>query len=167
MRIREIDKERGVVVEEWRLGQGANDRMRRKYFPVLFHESRYADRLPIGKKEIIENAPYDTLRNFYHTWYRPDLMAVVAVGDFDPAKVESLIKQQFSSLALPQQEKPRIIYPVPDHKDLLVSIATDKEATYTAINLEYKLPVEETKTVADYRTAAYRAIVQHHAGTPV
>lgn len=148
----EIDKERGVVVEEWRLGQGANDRMRRKYFPVLFHESRYTDRLPIGKKEIIENAPYDTLRNFYHTWYRPDLMAVIAVGDFDPAKVESLIKQQFSSLVTPQQEKPRIIYPVPDHKDLLVSIATDKEATYTAINLEYKLPVEETKTVADYRT---------------
>ncbi|HUM46482.1 MAG TPA: pitrilysin family protein, partial [Chitinophagales bacterium] len=147
----EIDKERGVVVEEWRLGQGASDRMQRKYFPVLFNDSRYADRLPIGKKEIIEKAPYDTLRNFYRTWYRPDLMAVIAVGDFDPAKVEALIKEKFSLLKNPTQEKKRILYPVPDHQNLLVSIATDKEATYTAISVEYKLPNEEVRTIKDYR----------------
>ncbi|MEP7129463.1 MAG: insulinase family protein [Chitinophagales bacterium] len=147
----EIDKERGVVVEEWRLGQGANERMNRKYYPILFHDSRYAERLPIGKKEIIENAPYDTLRNFYKTWYRPDLMAVVAVGDFDPAKVEALIKEKFSSLLNPKPEKPRILYPVPDHQNLLVSIETDKEATYTSVSVEYKLPREEIKTIKDYR----------------
>ncbi|MEO6168191.1 MAG: insulinase family protein [Chitinophagales bacterium] len=147
----EIDKERGVVVEEWRLGQGASDRMQRKYFPVLFHDSRYADRLPIGKKEIIERAPYDTLISFYRTWYRPDLMAVIAVGDFDPSKVEAQIKEKFSLLKNPKQEKNRTLYPVPDHQNLLVSIATDKEATYTAISVEYKLPNEEVKTIGDYR----------------
>src|SRR4030095_6446144 len=120
-------------------GQGAADRMRRKYFPVLFHDSRYANRIPIGKKEIIEHAPYDTLRKFYHDWYRPDLMAVIAVGDFDPRKVEALIKDKFSSIPNPAHEKPRITFPVPDHKDLLVSVATDKEATYTSVSIESKL----------------------------
>jgi zinc protease len=147
----EIDKERGVVVEEWRLGQGAADRMRRKYFPVLFHDSHYADRITIGKKEIIEQAPYDTLRKFYHDWYRPDLMAVIVVGDVDPGKVETLIKEKFSAIPNPPAEKPRVTYPVPDHKDLLVSVATDKEATFTGITLEYKHPLKEQKTVEDYR----------------
>ncbi|MCB0823957.1 MAG: insulinase family protein, partial [Bacteroidales bacterium] len=73
----EIDKERGVVIEEWRLGLGADERMRQQYFPVLLNGSKYADRLPIGIKEIIENCPYDTIRKFYHDWYRPDLMAMV------------------------------------------------------------------------------------------
>lgn len=148
----EIDKERGVVVEEWRLGQGASDRMLRKNFPVLFHDSRYADRITIGKKEIIEQSPYDTLRRFYREWYRPDLMAVIAVGDFDPEVVVSLIKEKFSSLLNPPREKTRVLYPVPDHNNLLVGIATDKEATYSSIDIEYKFPVEEAKTVKDYRT---------------
>ena len=80
----EIDKERGVVIEEWRLHQGAESRVRDKQFPVLFKDSRYADRLTIGDPEIIESASYDTVRRFYRDWYRPDLMAVIAVGDFDP-----------------------------------------------------------------------------------
>lgn len=149
----EIDKERGVVVEEWRLGQGAAERMQRQYYPVLFYNSRYAERLPIGKKDIIEHAPYDTLRNFYKTWYRPDLMAVVAVGDFDPAKVEALIKEKFSSLKNPLNKKLRTVYPVPDHQQLLVSITSDREATYTAVSVEYKLPRLEIRTIDDYRNA--------------
>ena len=80
----EIDKERGVIVEEWRLGLGADDRMMQKYLPVLLKGSKYAERLPIGKVDVIKAFPYDTLRNFYKTWYRPDLMAVVVVGDIDP-----------------------------------------------------------------------------------
>ncbi|MBX7108547.1 MAG: insulinase family protein [Chitinophagales bacterium] len=149
----EIDKERGVVVEEWRLGQGAAERMQRQYYPVLFYDSRYAVRLPIGKKDIIENAPYDTLRNFYKSWYRPDLMAVVAVGDFDPVKVETLIRENFSAMVNPLKAKERVVYPVPDHEQLLVSIATDKEATYTAVSLEYKLPKQILNTIEDYRNA--------------
>ena len=73
----EIDRERGVVIEEWRSGRGAMARMRDKQYPIMFHESRYAERLPIGKTEILKEFPYETLRRFYHKWYRPDLMAVV------------------------------------------------------------------------------------------
>ena len=86
----EIDKERGVVMEEWRLGRGAGARMRDKLFPVLLKGSRYADRLPIGKPEIIQGGKPDRLKQFYADWYRPDLMAVVAVGDFDKAAIEKV-----------------------------------------------------------------------------
>ena len=79
----EIDKERGVILEEWRLGLGADERIQNAQFPVLLKGSRYAERLPIGRPEIIQNATPDRLRQFYADWYRPDLMAVVAVGDFD------------------------------------------------------------------------------------
>ena len=81
----ETEKERGVVMEEWRLGQGANMRLLQKIFPVILKGSRYADRLPIGKPEIIQKANLERIKQFYRDWYRPDLMAVVAVGDFDKA----------------------------------------------------------------------------------
>src|SRR5215813_12918780 len=84
----EIDKERGVVIEEWRGGLGAGSRIRDKQFPILFYKSRYAERIPIGKPEILRNAPPERLRAFYDTWYRPDRMAVVAVGDMAPATLE-------------------------------------------------------------------------------
>ena len=84
----EIDKERGVITEEWRLGLGAEDRMQAKYIPVILKGSRYAERLPIGKIDVIKSFPYDTLRAFYKTWYRPDLMAVIVVGDIDPKLAE-------------------------------------------------------------------------------
>ncbi|MGD8726255.1 MAG: pitrilysin family protein, partial [Gemmatimonadales bacterium] len=94
----EVDKERGVIVEEWRLGQGAQARMRDKQFPILFRGSRYAERLPIGKKEVLETFDYAVLERFYHDWYRPDLMAVIAVGDFDPVVVEQLIHKHFGAV---------------------------------------------------------------------
>ena len=90
-----VDKERGIVIEEWRLGQGAAERMRAKQFPVLFRGSRYAERMPIGTKETIETAGAEALKRFYHTWYRPDLMAVIAVGDFDRTGILDLIKKHF------------------------------------------------------------------------
>ena len=92
----EIEKERGVVVEEWRMGRGAGARMRDQQFPIIFRDSRYADRLPIGKKETLETFDHTALKRFYADWYRPDLMAVIAVGDFDSAEIEELIKQHFS-----------------------------------------------------------------------
>src|SRR5438128_7267192 len=94
----EIDKERPVVIEEWRLGLGASSRIRDKQFPILFYQSRYAQRLPIGKPDIIRNAPPERLRAFYDTWYRPDHMAVVAVGDVDAAKMEQDIRTTFAPL---------------------------------------------------------------------
>src|SRR4030095_8801987 len=95
----EIDKERGVILEEWRTGLGAGARMLDAQLPVLLKDSRYADRLPIGKPEIIRTFPYDRLKKFYADWYRPDLMAVIAVGDFDPVKMESLIRSHLGRSA--------------------------------------------------------------------
>ena len=94
----EVDKERGVVIEEWRGGLGAGSRIRDKQFPILFYHSRYADRLPIGKPDIIRNAPVARLRAFYDTWYRPDRMAVIAVGDIDVAKIEQSIRTDFTPI---------------------------------------------------------------------
>uniref|UniRef100_UPI0040479E53 M16 family metallopeptidase n=1 Tax=Roseivirga sp. TaxID=1964215 RepID=UPI0040479E53 len=91
----EIDKERGVVMEEWRLRLGAYERMRQKTWPVVLAGSRYAERLPIGKPEVLANFEYDAAKRFYRDWYRPDLMGIIAVGDFDPAELEAKIKQGY------------------------------------------------------------------------
>src|SRR6186713_1253772 len=92
---KEIDKERGVVIEEWRGGLGAGSRIRDKQFPVLFDRSRYAGRLPIGKPDIIRNAPAARLRAFYDTWYRTERMAIIVVGDVDAAMMEQTIRAAF------------------------------------------------------------------------
>jgi zinc protease len=147
----EIDKERGVVLEEWRLGQGASQRMRDEYFPILFKDSRYAERLPIGKKEILENFEYETLRSFYEDWYRPNLMAVIAVGDIDPAEMEKEIKARFGDLENPSNPKEKKLYEVPAHEETFVSIVSDKEANFNQIQLYYKHDNEEKKTLSDMR----------------
>ena len=147
----DIDKERGVVIEEWRLGRGAEARMRDQQFPVLFKGSRYAERLTIGKKEILEKATPATIRRFYRDWYRPDLMAVIAVGDFDAGEMEKAIRAQFSSIPNPPHERTRKLYPVPDHDATLVSIATDPEATATRVVVYNKKKHEEETAVRDYR----------------
>lgn len=147
----EIDRERGVVVEEWRLGRGASARIRDKQFPVLYKGSRYAERLPIGKVEIIESFPYDAVRRFYRDWYRPDLMAVVAVGDFNPAEVENSIRQLFSSLSPLQNPRERGTFDIPDHDETRISLVTDPEASYSTVGIIYKHPERPFKTTSDYR----------------
>src|SRR5690606_37151941 len=97
----EIEKERGVVVEEWRGRLGAGAWGADAQYPVGLQGSRYADRLPIGLVETLESFEPETLVRFYERWYRPDLMAVVAVGDFDPAAIESLIRERFGSIDRP------------------------------------------------------------------
>ena len=146
-----IDKERGIIIEEWRLGQGADARIRDKQIPVLLKGSRYAERLPDGKKEIIETFAYDTLRRYYRTWYRPDLMAVIAVGDFDRAKIEGLIKAHFGPIPMPANPVPRPSYPVPDHDGTLFTVAADKEASQSVVAVYHKLPAAEQSRVGDYR----------------
>ncbi len=153
----EIDKERGVVVEEWRLGRGAGARMRDKQFPILFKDSRYAVRLPIGKKEILEKAPYDAVRRFYRDWYRPELMAVVAVGDFDKAWIESIIKERFSGISS-QVDRERKMFPVPDHDETLFAITSDKEATNTSVAVYYKRKIGEEGTAGAYRRSLVQAL---------
>ncbi|WP_425392227.1 M16 family metallopeptidase [Ekhidna sp.] len=148
----EIDKERGVVIEEWRLGQGASQRMRDKWFPVMFKNSQYAERLPIGKKEVIENASYETIRSFYEDWYRPDLMAVIAVGDIELDEMESEIKERFGKLNNPEKPKERTLFEVPSHEETYVAIEQDKEAPFTQVQLVYKQNDQsEEETLKDYR----------------
>ena len=106
----EIDKERGVVLEEYRLGLGADDRMEKRFMPKIMYKSHYADRFPIGKKDILENFKYDKLVKFYKDWYRPDLMAVIVVGDIDVAEMEKKIQEHFSSYQNPKNERPRKVY---------------------------------------------------------
>jgi zinc protease len=146
----EIDKERLVVIEEWRQGRGAAARMTDKELPVLLKDSRYAERLPIGKIEILETFDHDALRRFYKDWYRPDLMAVVAVGDFDTAQMEALIQRYFAPIPAPANPRPRPDFPVPVQDQTLFSIVTDKEATQTSVDISQKLAVEPRRTVADY-----------------
>ncbi len=147
----EIQKERGVVLEEWRLGRGAEERVSRKQYPVLYHGSRYADRLPIGRPEIIEHAPAARLRDFYRTWYTPDRMAVVIVGDVDPARMDSLLHVHFAGLKRPARTLARPRFDIPLHRETLVSVATDKELTLSNVTLYFKRPLELTRTVADFR----------------
>jgi len=154
----EIDKERGVITEEWRLGLGAEDRMQTEYIPVILKGSRYAERLPIGKIDVIKNCPHDTLRTFYKTWYRPDLMAVVIVGDIDPNLAEEKVKEYFDHIPKAVDPKTRVEFQVPDNDEPLISVVTDKEASgYNAIIL-YKHPKSDNVTYKDYRNQLMRSL---------
>jgi zinc protease len=148
----EIEKERGVVIEEWRLGQGAEERMRDKYFPVLFRGSQYAVRLPIGTRENLQAFKPADLVRFYREFYRPELMSVIAVGDFDKNRVEQLIRTHFGSIPA-RSGAPRQLFSVPDHDSTLVAVATDQEATISTIAVYYKQPLQEGKTVEHYRNS--------------
>jgi zinc protease len=148
---KEIDQERGVVMEEWRLGRGAGSRMRDKEFPIMFKGSRYADRLPIGKPEIIQGGKPERLKKFYTDWYRPDLMAVVAVGDFDKAAIEKLVTAHFASIPAATTPRPRPTYDIPDHPGTVYAIATDKEATNTTVEVDNILPAREQGSIGVYR----------------
>ncbi len=148
---KEIDSERGVVLEEERLrGKNAQERMQQQTLPVLLNHSRYAERLPIGKEEILKNFNPETIKSFFHDWYRPDLQAVIAVGDFDVKLVEHLIKTKFSVLKNPLNEKPRIKYNIPASVGTAVKIVTDKEFPYTVAQVVVKHPQGTFHTEADY-----------------
>ncbi|MFO0980740.1 MAG: pitrilysin family protein [Planctomycetota bacterium] len=147
----EVDKERGVVLDEWRRGRDADARMRDKQFPVLFHGSRYAERLPIGSTEIIEKAPADRIRAFYDRWYQPDNMAVIAVGDFKLAEVKQLIEKHFGAFKKPERATARPTFAVPGHEATLFALASDPEATQTAVQVAFKSPQRPYLTDADFR----------------
>ena len=153
----EIDKERGVVIEEWRLGQGANERLRAKYFPVILKGSQYAARLPIGTKQNLDTFKYETLKQFYKDWYRPDLEAVIVVGDVNVAEVEQLIKQKFSTIPKRLNEKPRTKFGIPAQKGTETLIVTDPEQRYNLVEIFYKQPeIPEAKTDLEYRASIVR-----------
>ena len=147
----DIDKERGVMIEEWRLGRGAEQRMGDKIVPVLFQDSRYAQRLPIGTKESLEGSGPEALRRFYHDWYRPDNMAVVVVGDIDPGRIETALRAEFGKI--PAAASPRVAPPVvvPGNQAPLFAIVSDKENPLNVAALIWKTEPGRYQTPADYR----------------
>lgn len=154
----EIDKERGVVLEEKRLAKGAAERMRRIYYPIILNHSRYANRLPIGIDTVLNNFKPATLRRFYEDWYRPDLQALIVVGDVDVDAMEKMVKEKFSDLKNPPKEKTRVSYKITlDGKNKFVSV-TDKEMTATQIEILIKHQAPQLKTVTDYQNNIVRGL---------
>jgi len=150
---KDIDEERGVVLEEYRTRLGAETRMRQKNISKIAYNSKYADRLPIGTKENLENFKHESLRRFHKDWYRPDLMAVIAVGDLDVATLEKKIKSHFGGIKAPKNPRKRESFSSENHEETFVSIETDKEAAFTRVQIMYKDKGQRsiTKTVGDYR----------------
>ena len=147
----EIDKERGVILEEWRLSLGAGERIRNAQFPLLFKGSRYADRLPIGNPDIIRNVSYARLRQFYTDWYRPDLMAIIVVGDIDKPTIEKQIRARFGSIPAPTSPRPRPSFTVPEQPGTAYSVITDPESTRTLVSVTNTRTAREQRTVGAYR----------------
>jgi zinc protease len=147
----EIDKERGVVIEEWRLRQGAGTRILEKQAPVLFYKSRYAQRIPIGTPEILRTFTPARLRDFYETWYRPERMAVVVVGDVDPKAMVTTLSSTFGSLAAKRPAAADPDRSVPAHTETLVNVASDAEAQSSTVNVLRKVTKQPQDRVADYR----------------
>lgn len=154
----EVRKERGVVIEEWRLGRGAAARIQEQQMPVLFRASRYARRLPIGDPHLIETFDPVRLWRFYEDWYRPDLMAVVAVGDFDPVEVEKMIRARFTTLVPRPEPRPRRRFGVPRARGTQFSVSTDPELTSSSVTLVHTSPARVRRSVAAYREGLVEAL---------
>ncbi|ROL62105.1 insulinase family protein [Bacteroidetes/Chlorobi group bacterium ChocPot_Mid] len=147
----ELEKERGVILEEWRLYRGANDRIMKKHLPNILYKSRFAERLPIGDTAVILHAPRERFLDFYKNWYRPDITAIIAVGDFDANEVEKIIKEKFGDIPALTNPKKHIEYEIPFHQEPIVSIATDKEWPYSLIQAYFKHEGEQVPTYKNYR----------------
>ena len=153
----EIDNERGVIHEEWRTGQGAMMRMYEQALPKAFVGSKYGNRLPIGTIEVIDNFPYQALRDYYEAWYRPDQQGIVVVGDIDVDKVEAKIKEIFSKIEMPANAPERKYEQIPDNKEPIITIAKDKEQPSTMIYVWHKNPAtpNEAKNNVAYLAQNY------------
>src|SRR5215475_1670505 len=146
-----IERQRAIVLAEWRRNLGADERTANKLRNVQLEGSRYADRSPIGDPAVIQAAKRDQLVRFYRDWYRPDLMAVIVVGDVDRNAVASMIRQHFSAIDNPASERPRPIFDVPEHAGTRYAVLTDKESTNTAVSLSDLRPARNQGSVGGYR----------------
>jgi len=156
-----IDQERNVVLEELRLGQGANDRMNKVLFPKLFEGSKYAQRLPIGNEDVLKTFKYESVRRFYKDWYRPDLMAVIVVGDINPAEIETMIREHFKNLKNPAPERARTFSEVKARQKNEAIIIPDKEATNSMLRVYYSVnTMAKEITVGDYRKSIVKNLFQ-------
>lgn len=146
----EIEKERGVVIEEWRLSRGAEERMMKQTLPVQYQGSKYAERLPIGKIETLQSFSHAALKRFYTDWYRPDLQAVVVVGDIDVNDMEQKIKEIFGDIPAPSSPRKRETFTVPDHAEVLSVVAKDKETAFPSVEVLFKKDKQPEATIGDY-----------------
>jgi zinc protease len=154
----EINKERGVVLEEKRLGKGAGERMQYTYYPLVLNNSRYASRIPIGTDEVLNNFKPETIKRFYKDWYRPDLQALIVVGDVDVDKMEQIIKAKFAGLKNPVNEKLRVTYTIPlTGRNQFIAV-TDPEMPVTTAEVMIKQPGLPLQTVAQYRESIVREL---------
>jgi len=149
----EIDAERGVIHEEWRMNQGAQFRLQDTLFNLIFKDSKYAVRSTIGLMSVVDNCPYDTLRQFYKDWYKPERQAVVIVGDFDAKEIEAKIIKLFSDIPKSTNSRKYVQEKIPDNEKPLIAVLTDKEMAQTAVQMFVKHPRFIIKTVGDYRTS--------------
>lgn len=148
----DINSERGIVLEEARLGKGASDRMNKVLYPKLLNGSRYAERMPIGKESVLKTFKPEAIKRFYKDWYRPDLMAVMVVGDVEPSQAEKLIRQHFGKLKNPAKPRPRLYAEVPQRSQTEALVITDKEAPDDTVFIRYPIrAAQEPVTIADYR----------------
>ncbi|MFW5974575.1 MAG: M16 family metallopeptidase, partial [Bacteroidota bacterium] len=156
----EIDKERGVIHEEWRTRRGADFRMRNETNKVLFEGSKYAEHDIIGDIDIIDHAEHETLRNFYRDWYRPDLQAVAVVGDIDPDEIEKKINDMFGDLEVPEDPRERKEEEIPENKEPKVAVITDKEATRSMVQIYYKHDALTDKGMDYYKNTFVHQLYQ-------
>ncbi|AYM77403.1 insulinase family protein [Janthinobacterium agaricidamnosum] len=148
----DINSERGIVLEEARLGKGASDRMNKVLYPKLLNGSRYAERMPIGKESVLKTFKPEAIKRFYKDWYRPDLMAVMVVGDVEPKQAEAMIRQHFGKLKNPAKLRPRLYAEVPQRSQTEAVVITDKEAPDDSVFIRYPIrAAQEPVTIADYR----------------
>lgn len=155
----EVDKERGVVIEEWRGRLGAGSRITDQQLPVLFRGSRYAERLPIGTPEILKAFPRERLVDFYRRWYRPDRMAIIVVGDIDLDEAQALVEKRFGSIPAASGQVPEVDRQVPAQAETLYSMVTDPEAQSWNVTVASKRPVEIERSVGDYRRTLVEQLV--------
>ncbi|MDO8287283.1 MAG: insulinase family protein [Rhodoferax sp.] len=148
----DIDLERAIVLEELRLGKGAQDRMNKVLLPKLFSGSQYAKRLPIGTEASLNGFKHDAIKRFYKDWYRPNLMAVVVVGDIEPAEARALVESHFGKLQNPANERARTYPAIPARTQSEALVVTDKEATNNVMLIRYPVqPAKTVLTIGDYR----------------
>ena len=153
----EIDNERGVILEELRTREDANERIMKEILPVMYPNSPYANRLPGGLPEVVANFEYQTLRDYYHKWYRPDLQGLIIVGDIDVDAIEARIKELCADIPTPVDPAPRPQFMIEDNDETIVAIASDPEATNYRVNLYYKTEAtpDSLKNDINYWVAQY------------
>ncbi|ANQ52878.2 insulinase family protein (plasmid) [Flammeovirga sp. MY04] len=150
---KDIDEERGVIHEEWRTTTGLNDRMRQEMYPLLYFNSRYKDRLPIGLMDevVLKEGNEEALRRFYKDWYRPNLATLLVVGDVDVVEIEQRIKDTFETINNPVKTKERVYYGVNNHDNTLIKRINDKEITSTTIRIINKIPKRKEQTLNAFK----------------